>query len=581
MLKRLAARLREMSGGLGFRLLIMLTLALVPLGAIAVIQNNRAESEAQRSAETALLGLTFESVSGELALIQSAFGSADALGSVALDKRDDPGQCDEALADFVETAGLFIFAGFTDPEGAMLCASEQTDADLSDAALFERVRERDEPVIERDPDWEITDRSALVIASPVKEDDGLAGFVIFALPLYAMDFVREFGQEREPTYSILFTPGGDVIGAAPGDEDITDELPDGRDLGSFADGARSVLRLNSAGGDGRTYTVVPLIEERLYALGIWSDEDLPSRDRPPASSTLGFAVLVWLVSLGVAYLAAHRLVIRHVRRLGAQMRRFAHGAHRDPPEIFERAPDEIRELSATFREVAEVLAHDEAQLEASVSEKTVLLRELHHRVKNNLQLIASIISIQMRQVRSAEARALLHGLHERVMTLATIHERLYQSDRLSALRADELLEGIVGKLVSMSVLPDSDIAVETRFDPVTLDPDQVVPLSLLATEALINALKYVARPEGGAARIDVRLTAQEGDVVLEIVNSCVTAAQPDADGDGRLGHHLIRAFSAQLDTEAEQGPVETPDGPAFRVALRFRGARRAGEDPAG
>ena len=574
MLTRLVARLRAMSGGLGFRLLIMLTLALVPLGMIAVMQNNRAESEARRSAETALLGLTFESISGELALIQSAFGSADALGSAALDNRDEPEECDKALADFVDGAGLFIFAGFTDPDGAMLCASEETDADLSDADLLERVRDRDEPVIELDPDWEITDRSALVIASPIEEDDELAGFVIFALPLYAMDFVREFGQEREPSHSILFTRSGDVISTAPGDEDITDELPAGRDLDSFAGGERTVLRQTSAGGDGRTYTVVPLIEERLYALGIWSDEDLPSRDQPPASSTLGFAVLVWLVSLGVAYFAAHRLVIRHVRTLGAQMHSFAHTERSEPPEILERAPDEIRELSATFRELAEVLARDEAQLEASVSEKTVLLREVHHRVKNNLQLIASIISIQARQVESTEARALLHGLHERVMTLATIHESLYRSERLSALRADELLGGIVSKLVSMSTLPGSDIAVETKFDPVTLDPDQVVPLSLLATEALINALKYVGQPVGGTARIDVRLTeTAEGDVVLEIVNTCAAPVEPGEGADGQLGHRLIHAFSTQLDTEAEQGPIETDDGPAFRVALRFRGAR--------
>lgn len=579
---RLAARVRAMSGGLGFRLLVMLTLALVPLGAIAVIQNNRAESEAQRSAETALLGLTFESVSGELALIQSAFGSADALGSMALDNLDTPEECDEALADFVTSAGLFLFAGFADPDGEMLCASDETDADLSQAVLFERVRERDEPVIERDPDWEITSRSSLVIASPVKDEADLAGFVIFALPLYAMDFVREFGQDREPTNSILFTRGGDVISTAPGDVEIAEALPEGRDIGSFAGRERQVLRSASVGGERLTYTVVPLIEERLYVLGIWSDDDLPTRDRPPASSTLGFAVLVWLVSLGVAYFAAHRLVIRHVRRLGTQMRSFAQGARSDPPDILERAPNEIRALSTTFRELAEVLARDEAQLEASVGEKTVLLREIHHRVKNNLQLIASIISIQARKVESKEARALLHGLHERVMTLATIHQSLYQSERLSALRADELLDSIVGKLVSIGVLPGSDIAVETEFTPVALDPDQVVPLSLLATEALTNALKYVERPEGGAARIDVRLSETgEGDIMLEIVNTCATPAQTYAGGDGRLGHHLIRAFSAQLNTEAEQGPIETETGPAFRVALRFRGARAATEDTAG
>ncbi len=574
-----AARLGRISKGLTVRLLLMLSVALVPLGTFAVLQNERARSEAQRSQDTSVQSMTFASIAGELALIRGALGSADALGSTALKNAGTPESCAADLVDFVEQSGLFRFAGLADPSGRMICSSSEPPWSFADTDMFDALQDGEGPVILPGPDAGDGRRTPLVIASPVTDDDETAGYMIFVLASFALDFVRDYGQGSDPTKTIIFTADGRLISAHPRDIDLEAVLPTARNLGSFDYDSRQVLRAQDSRGNPRTYAIIPLIEGQMFVLGIWAPDDLPSRDQPPASSTLGFALLVWLVSLGVAYLGAHRLVIRHLRRLGRQMRQFSDGNRDDLPKVLDGAPDEISELSRDLHHLAETLSRDEVRLETALGEKTLLLREVHHRVRNNLQLIASIISIQTRQVDNAATRDLLRGLHDRVMTLATVHQSLYKLDRVTELRADTLLDDILRKMTSISILPGSTIKVGTDLQPVTLDPDQIVPLALLATEAMTNALKYVAAPENGPARIDIRLyETRAGEVCLDVTNTCaVTDDDPeDSPKGGQIGRHLIHAFSSQLEAQAEQGRVETEAGPSFRVALRFRG-RRTGE----
>jgi hypothetical protein len=100
----------------------------------------------------------------------------------------------------------------------------------------------------------------------------------------------------------------------------------------------------------------------------------------------------------------------------------------------------------------------------------VLLREVHHRVKNNLQLIASIMNMQMRRAKSPETKALMKGLQERVMSLATVHKELYQTTGLADVRADELLGDLVRQIVGMASAPGGLFRIETTSRPIPLAP---------------------------------------------------------------------------------------------------------------
>ncbi len=232
------------------------------------------------------------------------------------------------------------------------------------------------------------------------------------------------------------------------------------------------------------------------------------------------------------------------------------------------APSELHEVSDAFDRMTESVIHDEADLEDMIHQKEVLLREVHHRVKNNLQLIASIINMQIRKAKSDESKGLMKGLQDRVMSLATIHRELYQTTGLTDIRADELLHSIVRQIVKMGAQPGAPFDVETRFDDVRLTPDQAVPLSLLVTEALANALKYSVAPDGQTPELTVTLTrAADGLAVVEVVNSAagLPMTLPVGGVGTGLGDQLIRAFAQQLGGTLDRGH----DGAVYRLVLSF------------
>ena len=219
-------------------------------------------------------------------------------------------------------------------------------------------------------------------------------------------------------------------------------------------------------------------------------------------------------------------------------------------------------MADAFRAMTRRLSEQDRRREEDLQEKTVLLREVHHRVKNNLQLISSMMNMQIRATDSAEAQRLLRRVQDRVMALSAIHRYLYLARKLSLLRADTLLEDIIQQLVIVGTLDESgqQIKVATQLDPVEINPDQSVPLSLLATEAAMNAVKYCGVNAEGEAWINIALKSQDdGNLCLSIVNSRAgtdnDSAIDDASSTG-LGSRLIKSFATQLN-----GTLETEDLP--------------------
>ena len=172
-------------------------------------------------------------------------------------------------------------------------------------------------------------------------------------------------------------------------------------------------------------------------------------------------------------------------------------------------------------------------------------------MKNNLQLIASIINMQSRAIDDPDAKRVLRRVQDRVASLAAIYRNLYQAEHLDSVQADELVADIVDQMTAATRGLSDTVSVSTRIERLTLLPDQAVPLSLLATEALTNALKYAGPPAaGGAAIVTVALGHEaDGRASLEITNT-VGPRDHEAESTG-LGSQLIEAFSQQLDAEAE------------------------------
>lgn len=542
------------------RLMFVLSMAILPLGLVSVYQTNKVLEERQSQSETALLGQTQAAVAESREVIRSATASAETLAMQMPKLRSETETCNAIMTKIVEKSGYFAFAGYRDNETGLVCSSLAPDAE-------------DQGSLPALPKLDITRNEALMrplnflggiatfsVTVPVVEQGRFIGTIWIVVPVSALK--GPLSRPDENLDLVLFQSEGEIIATEEFDEQRRSVLPEGRDLKTLAQTGRQTFRTQNREGETRDFAVLPMIEGRVFALGSWMPQDqginLPAYQHLMA---LYFPIAIWITAIGAAYIGVHQLVIRHIRRLRTWMRAYAsdNSADLDQAQL-KGAPEELEVLAESFLEMTRRLSEHDRRLEEDLEEKTVLLREVHHRVKNNLQMISSMMNMQIRATDSAEAQRQLRRVQDRVMALSAVHRYLYLARKLSMLRADKLLENIIQQLVIAGTLDETgqSIEVSTELDPVEITPDQSVPLSLLATEAAMNAVKYCGASDESKAWINITLKEQAGGTLcFSIVNSRASSRQDNdpVEGSG-LGSRLIESFATQLD-----GTLETDDLP--------------------
>ena len=542
----------QFAKGLGFRLAALLSVAILPIGLMSLIQTLYLSGEAERSAETAIVGRTGAAAAGERALFQSALGTADALGPAVLRDIENPEACSLMLKSFVERGATYVYAGFVQLDGNTTCNSGGASRNLTGFEAYEHFIANPTTMAVPMAKGAVSGQDVVVVGQPLYRDRELLGYVAVSLSQELLQSTHSSIYGSAGAQTITFNADGEILSADDGVvEDIGGALPRDQTLKELISKAETTFTDITASGEQRVFAVVSVVPGLIYALGSYSPTEAGVQGyRVTKLTAVLFAVSLWAVSLGVAYYAVYRLVLRHVRELRGQMRRFAVGDRSAPPRIMEDAPTEIADLSRTFHNMVRILNRDEAALEAAIDDKTVLLKEVHHRVKNNLQLIASIISMQGRVIEDDDAKRTLRSVQDRVAALASIYKNLYQAEHLDSVNADRLMSEIINQMTRATIGPDRRLDVETELAPLVLPPDQAVPLTLLTTEAFTNALKYAGIPAGHSRPwVRVKLTREGEDMArLEVANS-IGAQVVALEGTG-LGSQLIEAFATQLDTEA-------------------------------
>lgn len=558
--------LADFRKGLGFRLGGLLSLAILPIGLISVIQTLYLSREYERSSEIALLGRTATAAAGERALLQGALGTADALGPAVLETMSNPGACSDIMRGFVQRSVNFSYAGFTRLDGMTECSSLPGPHDARDDPAYRLFVDSPGTLVTGSRIADGTAASVIVI-QPLYRASELLGFIGVAMSHDMLRSTHVAGLDSDSVQVLTFNNLGQILSGAQGNAaSLQDMLPRGKSLPSLLSRSETTFSDVSSQGERRIFSVVPVVPGLVYAMGSWtrSESGIAGIDQTRRTA-LVLPLILWAASLSVAYFAVYRLVLRHIRELRGQMRRFAVGDRSSPPPILTDAPTEIGDMSMTFHNMARILIRDEDAMEAAVQEKTVLLKEVHHRVKNNLQLIASIINMQIRVIEHDDAKRVLRSVQDRVASLATIYRNLYQAEHLDSVEADRLLHDIINQMVNASVAPGTGLRVDTDLQPLVLMPDQAVPLSLLVTEAFTNALKYSdCGADGSGPWVRVSLHNEGGNkALLELQNS--SSGESRSAGTG-LGSQLIEAFASQLG-----GQIETDhQAGVFSLRLRFQ-----------
>ena len=562
-------------GRLGFRLMAAFGIALMPLALLSYNQAEKFETESVARWESALFGETLLAAASQIEAMSRARGLAAALATAIVPQITDLAECTALMKSVLEMEANLTFAGFIPTDGKMICASTGKPYNFTGSPGLIAIMADPKPMMTVNTKGPITGESVLIFSHPVRTpDDRLIGFISLSMPHKALtprpaELLGRSEDFLEPLALMTFDGEGTVLTAAYGIENAPERLPANRALTDFVGTKAATFRDTIRSGDNRTFAVVAIVPGSLYVLGSWPAALTANTGFVGFLPLWVFPLAMWLASMLVAYLASESQVLRHIRGLRQSIISFAGGNRLVEPPDLALAPNELRDVGRAYERLIASVLRNEAEMEDSIHQKEVLLREVHHRVKNNLQLIASIMNLQIRKSVNPEARSLLRGLHERVMSLATVHRELYQTSGLVDVRADELLETIVAQVLRMGARADQPVETKTAFDVIRLTPDQAVPLSLILTEALTNALKHASPSEPGKIRLSVSLRRAEPEqAVLEVTNSTGTGSQAalsaNLESTG-LGQQLLTAFASQLMGKLTVGPQ---DG-AYVVRLDF------------
>jgi PAS domain S-box-containing protein len=186
------------------------------------------------------------------------------------------------------------------------------------------------------------------------------------------------------------------------------------------------------------------------------------------------------------------------------------------------------------------------QIKTSLHEKEVLLKEIHHRVKNNMQVITSLLSLQSKTIRDEQALSVFQDSRNRVKSMALIHETLYQSKDLSRINFAEYLQKLVAHVSRSYRLRPEAVRININVDDVSLPIDMAVPCGLIINELASNSLKY-AFPADERGEINITFERADAQYVLRVSDTGVgLPADFDPERGKSLGMKLVRMLTDQL-----------------------------------
>jgi PAS domain S-box-containing protein len=262
---------------------------------------------------------------------------------------------------------------------------------------------------------------------------------------------------------------------------------------------------------------------------------------------------------------------------------------KDGSQLFARwVTTPMRDEAGNLRGYAKVLRDEterrqaEQRIQKSLAEKHALLQEIHHRVKNNLQVITSLLSIQSDHIQNPEVSAVIEDTENRVRAIAALHETLYSSNYLASIEFGSYVERLVRDLVGFFGVDEERLKVAIRAEDLVVDISQAIPLGLIVNELVTNTLKH-AFPVGRAGVIEIHLrylpansvgldTADPppSDLGEITVKDNGVGLPPDLklDEPPSLGLHLVNVLVEQLDGKLE---VAAAEGTSFKVRFPLSG----------
>jgi two-component sensor histidine kinase len=211
------------------------------------------------------------------------------------------------------------------------------------------------------------------------------------------------------------------------------------------------------------------------------------------------------------------------------------------------------------------LVRSSEKLAASLLERDILLKEIHHRVKNNLQIISSLLSLQAQKIQDRQIREAFRESQTRVRSMALIHEKLYRSETFAKISFDEYVRSLSSYLIQTYRASAGNIQLNVQCQAIFLDIDTAVPIGLILNELISNALKY-AFPSDMTGEVSIALFTGEDQLChLVVTDSGVgLPAGLDVSNVSSLGLQLVNNLVGQIN-----GQLQVTNNGGLRYEIVF------------
>jgi len=212
----------------------------------------------------------------------------------------------------------------------------------------------------------------------------------------------------------------------------------------------------------------------------------------------------------------------------------------------EEEEEEEEALVVSLKDITERKKAEE-QIKASLKEKEVMLREIHHRVKNNMQIVISLLRLQSVKVEDKKTQEILRGCQNRIHTMSIIHEKLYQSKDLAKIDYAQYIDGLAVHVFQSYGVDSNLVAVKTDLEKVFLDLNRAIPCGLIINELLSNSVTH-AFPEGKKGEICINLHSDKKGMITLVVSDNGISLPDDIDfrKAQSLGLQMVNDLTRQI-----------------------------------
>jgi two-component sensor histidine kinase len=542
---------------LSLRVLLLLIFA-AALSPVLVIGGIRWSSDIEREARYRRDAMTLvaqEAASRAEYMLDTAPALLSLIDSVTL---GDP--CREPIRELIDALPGFANLGVVDRNGTVLCTTQGVGqgAQYADVAWFRELRDTGASLV-RSTAYRNASTSAWTIATAYRRETAggeFDGAFVIGVPVSSLVAqLNRTGIDPESGLALV-----DSSGQVFASEYWTQLDPDAV---AKLDPTKPVfLEMQAVSGGTRQAALVPLAQNNLYAM-LSAPKPTPiAMENVSAFGNFALPLLAWLLALVTAWLAMDRLVLRWLDYLRRIAGLYASGKLSVQPLRAKRqAPGEINVLADTLEEMAVRIRDRTSNMEAALVARDAAMKEIHHRVKNNLQIINSLLSLQSRKLKDPAAVAVLDDARARINALSLIHRSLYEHNDVRTVEARSFFTELTGQLDQALGAEDQGIRIVASIDDDTLDADVAVPLALFTAEAVTNAVKH-AFPATGRTRdgkVTVGYAVGEQQAILSIEDDGVgdeTFAGRENQSHG-IGGTLMSAFARQVHGTLEDGASST------------------------